>query len=63
MRKTSFNKKYLFEELDRLATEISERVNLTMIGGGGLIFYGLKDATKDLDVVLENSEETSEQQL
>lgn len=59
MRKTSFDKKYLFEELDRLATEISERVNLTMIGGGGLIFYGLKDATKDLDVVLENSEETS----
>lgn len=56
MRKPSFDKKYLLGELEKLATEISERVSLYLIGGGGLIFYGLKEATKDLDVVLENSE-------
>lgn len=57
MRKSSFDKKYLFHELDKLSSTISTPVNLFMIGGGGLIYYGLKEATKDVDVVLQDSQE------
>jgi hypothetical protein len=57
MQKPSFDKKYLIKELDKLSSKIPIPVNLFMIGGASLISYGLKEATKDIDVVLQNPDE------
>nr|MDO8133295.1 hypothetical protein [Candidatus Njordarchaeum guaymaensis] len=57
MRRTSFDKEYLSKEFDKLSSKLSASVSLFIIGGGGLIFYGLKDATKDIDIVLQHPHE------
>lgn len=57
MERPSFNKDYIIQELDKLALKISFPVKLFMIGGMGLIHYGLKDATKDIDVVVHSQRE------
>lgn len=57
MQRPSFDKEYLFKELDKLSSEIPISVSLFMIGGAALISYGLKEATKDIDVVLRNPDE------
>jgi hypothetical protein len=57
MQRPSFNKKYLPREFDKVATKITKPITLFIIGGGGLAFYGLKEATKDIDVVVQNSDE------
>jgi len=57
VKRSSFDKEYIFSELDKLSSEISSSVNLFIIGGLGLIHYGLKEATKDIDVVVKTSSE------
>ncbi len=57
MQRRSFEKEYLYMELDKLSSKISIPISLFMIGGAGLISYGLKAATKDIDVVLQNPDE------
>ena len=46
--------KRLFEELD---SAVSRKVHFFMIGGGVLLFHGLKPATKDIDLVVATEEE------
>ena len=60
MQKASFNREYILNELDKLALKISKPVNLFIIGGLCLIHYGLKEATKDIDVALKSSFEFDE---
>ena len=57
MQRPSFDKKYLSRELGKIASKITKPVTLFIIGGGGLAFYGLKEATKDIDVILQNPDE------
>jgi len=57
MQRPSFNKEYIIRELDKLSSKISIPVKLFMIGGMELIHFGLKDATKDIDVVLQSARE------
>lgn len=57
MKRPSFDKEYIIRELDRLSSKVSIPVKLLMIGGMGLIHFGLKDATKDIDVVLQSPRE------
>ena len=51
-KRRSFDKDYLQEEFDKLASKTNQTVTMFLIGGGGLAFYGLKDATKDIDIIL-----------
>ncbi|MDD4877409.1 MAG: hypothetical protein PHO02_00040 [Candidatus Nanoarchaeia archaeon] len=44
----------LFEELD---SALNRKISMFMIGGGVLLFYGLKPATKDIDIVVNTNEE------
>ncbi|RLI43770.1 hypothetical protein DRO69_08885 [Candidatus Bathyarchaeota archaeon] len=53
----SFDKKYLLDEFEKVASDISKPLSIFIIGGGGLAFYGLKEATKDIDVVVQTPEE------
>ena len=46
--------KRLFEEFD---SAVEGEINLFMIGGGVLLFHGLKPATKDIDLVVETGAE------
>jgi len=57
MQRPSFSTGYILKELDRLSSRVSIPVKLLIIGGMGLIHFGLKDATKDIDVVLQSSRE------
>lgn len=57
MQRTSFNQDYIIRELDKLSLKITIPVKLLMIGGMGLIHFGLKDATKDIDVVVQSPRE------
>jgi len=57
MQRPSFSKEYVVDQLDKLASRIVVPVKLTIIGGLGLINFGLKIATKDIDVVVQSGKE------
>ena len=57
-QRRSFNKNYLQQEFDRLNAK-TKPITLYLIGGGAMAFYGLKDATKDIDIILTNLEQLS----
>lgn len=44
----------LFEEID---SSINERVRFFVIGGAMLLYHGIKDATKDIDIVVDTEKE------
>jgi hypothetical protein len=56
MQRRSFNKNYLQQEFDKLDAK-TQPATLYLIGGGAMAFYGLKEATKDIDIILTNAEE------
>lgn len=51
-QRRSFDKNYLEAEFEKLNTAIKKPLAFYLIGGGAMSFYGVKDATKDLDVIL-----------
>ena len=57
MERSSFDKNYILSELDRLSEKVSIPVKLFIIGGLALIHFGLKEATKDIDVVVLSKDE------
>ena len=44
-------------ELDKLSKKIVNQTQVFIIGGLALINYGLKEATKDIDVVIQSRQE------
>src|SRR4030066_1270227 len=55
-KRRSFNKNYLQQEFGKLTSEINQPITMFLIGGGAMAFYGLKDATKNIDIILDNQE-------
>ncbi len=53
----TFRRTYLENEFKKLNGELSEHVDLYLIGGGAMSFQNLKVATKDIDVVLRSTRE------
>lgn len=51
-KRPSFDRKYILAELDKLSSKIVVPTQIFIIGGLALISYGLKEATKDIDVVV-----------
>ncbi len=47
-----FDREYLKREMERLDGLLSDCVNIYIIGGGAMSFQNLKDATKDIDVIV-----------
>jgi hypothetical protein len=54
IQRRSFDKNYLKQEFDKLNATIEQPLALYLIGGGAMAFYGLKEATKDIDIILTN---------
>ncbi|ADI75091.1 hypothetical protein Metev_2273 (plasmid) [Methanohalobium evestigatum Z-7303] len=52
-----FSRSYLEEELEKLDRHLENPVVLYLIGGGAMSFQKLKDATKDIDVVVLSVDE------
>lgn len=51
-QRRSFDKNYLNQEFDKLNATTKQHFTLYLIGGGAMAFYGLKAATKDIDIIL-----------
>lgn len=56
-QRRSFDKDYLKQEFDTLDSTAKKGIWLYLIGGGAMAFYGLKVATKDIDIILTNQED------
>ena len=50
----NFNREYIEKELERLAATLPKKTAVFIAGGAAMAFYGLKEATKDIDVVVES---------
>jgi predicted transcriptional regulator len=57
MNRPSFNGKFVTTELAKVAAIIPKNTTIFIIGGLALINYGLKDATKDIDIVVRSKQE------
>ena len=57
VQRRSFDKDYLKQEFDKLNAIAKRPLALYLIGGGAMAFYGLKVATKDIDIILTNQED------
>jgi len=55
-KRRTFDRKYVFTELDKLSASIVVPTQFFIIGGLALISYGLKEATKDIDVVVRRQD-------
>jgi hypothetical protein len=60
MARVKFDEKYVFAELEKVGNALTSTVTLYLIGGAAMIKYGLKAATKDIDVLLSTHKETAE---
>jgi hypothetical protein len=56
-KRPSFDRGYILSQLDKLSTRINIPSQIFIIGGHALINYGLKEATKDIDVVVSSLED------
>lgn len=60
MARVKFDEKYVFAELEKVADALTSPVTLYLLGGASMIKYGLKAATKDIDVLLSTLKEIDE---
>lgn len=51
-----FDDSYIRTELERIGEHLDEPLTVFLIGGGAMAFYGLKDTTKDIDLVVASGE-------
>jgi pantothenate kinase len=57
IRNQTFNKQYIEAELEKLNAALTRKTRIFVAGGAAMAFYGLKEATKDIDVVVERRTE------
>jgi hypothetical protein len=56
IKRQTFDRKYVFTELDKLSASIVVPIQFFIVGGLALICHGLKEATKDIDVVVRRQD-------
>jgi hypothetical protein len=60
LSRQSFDLDYIEREFGKVGANAESRIEIFLIGGAGLAFYRLKEATKDIDVVLKMKQEVQE---
>jgi hypothetical protein len=53
----AFGQDYIRDEFQRLEDQVEDQLTLYLIGGGAMAFHGIKDATKDIDVVVQGDDD------
>jgi len=57
IKRPSFDHPYISKELGKISSHVSSPLQIFVIGGLALIEFGLKDATKDIDVIVQSKSE------
>lgn len=52
-----FDSEYIRSELERIGRQLDASVTVYLIGGGAMAFRGLKDTTKDIDLVVTEGDD------
>ena len=52
-----FNRNYLEERMQELNTILKSPIEIYVLGGGAMSYLGLKDSTRDIDIVLKTHNE------
>lgn len=60
MARIGFDDEYVSGELEKVGNALIVPINLYLIGGAAMIKYGLKAATKDIDVLFSTQREAVE---
>lgn len=60
MARIGFDDEYVSGELEKIGNALTMPINLYLIGGAAMIKYGLKAATKDIDVLFSTQREAVE---
>jgi len=55
----NFGREYIENELQKIGADLKTSLEIYLIGGGAMSFLNLKDATKDIDVVVSNTADLS----
>jgi|Deesub1362B_J571_1020462.scaffolds.fasta_scaffold07659_3 hypothetical protein len=53
----SFDREYILREFDRIDAGLDRELWIYMIGGGAMALAGIKEATKDVDIVVSGSKD------
>lgn len=55
-----FNREYMIAELEKIGLNLKKKVRIFLLGGCGMIFRNLKEATKDVDIVFTSPDDLRE---
>ncbi|GAB3686712.1 hypothetical protein GCM10028857_19260 [Salinarchaeum chitinilyticum] len=55
-----FDESYIRSELERIGEHLDEPLTVSLIGGGAMAFRGLKNTTKDIDLVVSSGEKLNQ---
>ena len=57
-----FDSAYIRSELERVGQQLDEPLTVFLIGGGSMAFRGLKDTTKDIDLIVASGDDLGQLQ-
>jgi hypothetical protein len=57
-----FDSSYIRSELERVGRQLDEPLTVFLIGGGSMAFRGLKDTTKDIDLIVASGDDLEQLQ-
>jgi len=57
-----FDRAYIRSELERIGQQLDNPLTVFLIGGGSMAFRGLKETTKDIDLLVSSGDDLSQLQ-
>lgn len=57
-----FDSAYIRSELERIGQQLDNPITVFLIGGGSMAFRGLKETTKDIDLIVSSGDDLSQLQ-
>lgn len=57
-----FDSSYIRSELERIGQQLDDPLTVYLIGGGAMAFRGLKDTTKDIDLIVASGDDLKQLQ-
>ena len=58
-----FDSSYIHSELERIGQQLDNPLTVFLIGGGSMAFRGLKETTKDIDLIVSSGDNLSQLQV